>query len=113
MMKSTKATIVLPPPTVNANNQLAPFLKPKDIAEKGTTKLTLLGAMRKSTGRFGDGIDVACKIGKVEFTWTIKFESANYRILFERFGSNVANWKGVIKVERKEYLGNQYVAVVG
>lgn len=111
-MKATKDKIILPPPTLNANNQLVPFLKPKDIAEEGITKLTLLGHVRKSTGRFGDGIDVACKISKAEYTWTIKFESANYRILFERFGSNVANWNGVVKVERKEYLGNQYVAVV-
>ena len=93
--------------------QLAPFLKAKDIAEKGVTKITLLGATRESKSEFGKGIDVACKIGNTEYTWTIKFESVNYRILFERFKNNVANWKGVVKVERKKYLGNQYVAVVG
>jgi hypothetical protein len=32
--------------------------------------------------------------------------------LFERFGSDLANWKGIVKVERMEYLGNEYVAVV-
>lgn len=68
--------------------------------------------MRKSNTRFGEGIDVACKIGNKEYTWTIKFDSANYRILFERFGSDLANWKGIVKVERMEYLGNEYVAVV-
>jgi hypothetical protein len=108
----TKSTIVLPPPTVNKEHRLAPFLKAKDIKEKGITKITLLGAMRESNSQFGKGIDVACKIGNTEYTWTIKFESVNYRILFERYKGNVANWKGVVKVERKEYLGNQYLAVV-
>jgi len=112
-MKSPKGTIVLPPPTASAKDQLAPFLKAKDIAEKGITKITLLGATRESNSQFGKGIDVACKVGNKEYTWTIKFESANYRILFERFGSGVNDWKGIVKAERKEYLGNQYVAVVG
>jgi len=112
-MNATRGTIVLPPPTTSAKEQLKPFLKAKDIAEKGITKVTLLGTNRQSNSQFGEGIDVACKIGRAEYTWTIKFESANYRILFERFKSNVANWKGVVKVQRREYLGNQYVAVVG
>jgi len=111
-MKSPKGTIVLPPPTANVAKQLPPYLKAKDIGAKGTTKITLLGAARKSNSRFGDGIDVAGKIGNKQYTWTIKFNAANYRILFERFGSEPANWKGIVKVERKEYLGNEYAAVV-
>jgi hypothetical protein len=112
-MKAPKDTIVLPPPTANVSKQLQPYLKVKDIAAEGTTKISLLGAARKSNSRFGEGIDVACKIGNKEYTWTIKFDSANYRMLFERFGNGLANWKGIVKVERKEYLGNEYVAVVG
>ena len=104
---------VLPPPTANANNDLPPYLKVRDTNVKGTTKIKLLGAIRKSNSRFGDGIDVACKIGDKQYTWTIKFNSANYRILFERFGSDPTNWKGILQVERKEYLGHEYVAVVG
>ena len=111
-MKSPKGTIVLPPPSASAKDQLASFLKAKGIAEKGITKITLVGAARESNSQFGKGIDVACKIGSKEYTWTIKFDSANYRMLFERFGGDVANWKGIVKAERKEYLGNQYVAVV-
>ena len=112
-MTAPKGTIVLPPPTTNVAKQLPPYLKAKDLAAKGNTKITLLGAARKSTSRFGEGIDVACKIGNKQYTWTIKFDSANYRMLFERFGNDLANWKGLVKVERKEYLGNEYVAVVG
>ena len=112
-MKTPKDTIVLPPPTADVAKQLPPYLKGKDIAAEGVTKITLLGAARKSSSRFGEGIDVACKVGNKEHTWTIKFDSANYRILFERFGSELGNWKGIVKVERKEYLSNEYVAVVG
>jgi hypothetical protein len=112
MMKSAKSTITLPPPTTSAKDQLTPFLKPQGIAEKGITKLTLLGAARQSNSRFGKGIDVACKIGNKEYTWTVKFESGNYRRLFGRFSRDVKKWKGIVKVERKEYLGREYVAVV-
>jgi len=111
-MKPKKDTIVLPPPTVSIKDQLAPFLKAKDIAEKGVTKITLLGGTSESNSQFGKGIDVACKIGDQQYTWTIKYDSVNYRILFERFGSDPENWTGILDVERKRYKGNEYVAVV-
>jgi hypothetical protein len=109
-MKSPKDTIVLPPPTASIKDQLAPFLKPKDIAENGITEVTLLGDMRKSKSRFGEGIELACTVGGKLYTWTIKFDSGNYSRLYERFGTKT--WKGVVKVERKEYMGHDYVAVV-
>jgi hypothetical protein len=112
-MKTAKDTITLPPPTTNAAKQLQPYLKTKDIAAKSVTKIALLGTARKSNSRFGEGIDAACKIGNKEYTWTIKFDSANYRMLFERFGNDLTQWKGLVKVERKEYLGNEYVAIAG
>jgi hypothetical protein len=112
-MKKPK-TITLPLPTANATKELTPYLKAKDISPEGITKITLIGGARQSNSRFGEGIDVPCKVGSKEYSWTIKFDSANYRILFERFGgSDLAAWKGIVKVERKEYLGNEYVAVVG
>ena len=79
---------------------------------KGVTKITLLGATRESTSQFGKGIEVACKIGSLQFTWTIKYDSGNYSRLFNRFGSDAEKWKGLVNVERKEYLGHEYVAVV-
>jgi hypothetical protein len=111
-MNATKNTIVLPPPTASIKDHLTPFLKAKDIAEKGVTKITLLGATRESTSQFGKGIDVGCKMGTQQFTWTIKYDSGNYSRLFNRFGSDAENWKGTVKVERKEYMGHDYVAVV-
>jgi hypothetical protein len=111
-MKATKNTMILPPPTASTNDQLAPFLKVKDIAEKAITKITLLGATRESNSQFGKGIDVACKVGSKQYVWTVKYDSGNYRRLFDRFGSDAENWKGVVKVERKEHMGREYIAVV-
>lgn len=111
-MKPAKSTITLPPPTTSAKNQLTPFLKAQDIAEKGVTELTLLGVAHQSNSQFGEGIDVPCKIGNKDYTWTIKFDSGNYQRLFDRFSSDVNKWKGIVKVERKEYLGKKYVAVL-
>jgi hypothetical protein len=106
---NNKNKVTLPPPT-NKSTELTPFLKATDIAKKGITQITLLGDMRKSTGRYGEGIDVACTVGGKRYIWTIKFESGNYTRLYERFGTE--DWKGVVNVERKEYKGHEYVAVV-
>ena len=106
---NNKSTVILPPPT-SKSMELAPFLKVTDIAKQGVTQITLLGDMRKSTSRFGEGIEVACTVGDKRYTWTIKFESGNYSRLYERFGTK--NWKGVVKVERKEYMSREYIAVV-
>jgi hypothetical protein len=104
-----EGTVILPPPPYK-NTEITPFLKPTDIAEKGITEITLTGDMRKSTSRFGEGIDVACTLGDKRYMWTIKFDSGNYSRLYERFGTKP--WKGIVKVERKEYMGHEYIAVV-
>ena len=100
--------VVLPPPT-NRNND-APFLKVTDIAKEGTTPISLLGDIRKSKSRYGEGIEVACIVGGKRYTWTIRFDSGNYSRLYERFGRK--NWKGSVNVERKEYMGHEYIAVL-
>jgi hypothetical protein len=82
-----------------------------DIPKKGITPITLLGDMRKSKSAFGEGVELACTVGGKRFTWTVRFSSVNYSILYERFGPK--SWKGVVKVERKEHMGHEYIAVVG
>jgi len=106
---TNESTVILPAPT-SKSMELAPFLKATDIAKDGTTKVMLLGDMRKSTSRFGEGIDLACSVGGKRYTLTIKFDSGNYSRLYERFGTK--SWKGIVSVERKEYMGHEYVAVV-
>jgi hypothetical protein len=115
-MKSRKpkkeGKLILPPPTANGRGELAPFLKAKHIPKDGITKISMLGEGRESKSKFGEGVEVACKIESEQYSWTIKRDSGNYRRLFERFGEEIENWKGFVKVERKEYMGNEYIAVV-
>src|SRR5262249_9389860 len=94
-----KAAVILPLPT-SKRTELAPFLKVTDIPKKGITSITLIGDMRKSKILYGEGVELACTVGGKRFTWTVKFSSVNYAILYERFGPR--NWKGVVRVERKE-----------
>jgi hypothetical protein len=107
-----ESKMVLPPPTSNGSGELPPFLKPKDISKKGISPLTLLGEGRKSNSKFGEGVNVSCKIGKKNYTWSIKRNSVNYRRLYERFGSDIEKWKGIVNVEGKEYMGQGFIAVV-
>ena|ERR1700747_3492122 len=104
-----ESRLILPPPA-NTRAESTPFLKAKDIPKKGIARITLLGVMRKSNSQYGAGIEVACKIGNKNYTLTVKYDSGNYSRLYERFGSK--KWRGVVKAERKEYKGNEYVAVV-
>ena len=108
--RNGKGTVILPPPT-RKSTERAPFLKVTDIPKKGITPITLLGDMRKSKSAFGEGVELASSAGKKRYTWTVRFSSVNYSILYERFGPK--NWKGVVKVERKEHMGHEYIAVVG
>src|SRR5215467_13203183 len=102
--------LVVPPPTPNGKDELAPFLKAVDISMNETTEITLLGDGRKSSSRYGEGLDVACRIGNKNYTLTIKYDPLNHRRLFKRFGVEIEKWKGIVKVERKKHKGNEYVA---
>lgn len=106
-----ESKLILPLPTAGGGDELPPFLKARDISDKEITKITLLGGMRKSNSQFGEGIDLDCKIGSKKYSWTIKYDSGNYRRLFKRFGQN--KWKGIVQVERKKHMGREYVAVIG
>jgi hypothetical protein len=88
------------------------YLKAADIAARGTTALAVAGNVRESTGQYGAGIDVDVKIGKKQYTFTVKFTSGNYPRLLARFGNNPAKWKGKVKVCRAQHLGKDYVQIV-
>jgi hypothetical protein len=79
---------------------------------KGITQIRFLGDGREIDSQYGKGIGVACRIGKEHYIWTIKYNKPNYTRLFERFGSDITRWKGIVKVERKKHKGNEYVAVL-
>lgn len=103
----------LPDPKAAGGGDFAPFLKPNDLPKKGTCRITLTGDVRESSGKFGDGIDVGAKIGSKVFSWTMKFESGNYRRVIEAFSKNIKKWKGkTVQVTRDKYLGNEYIKIV-
>lgn len=104
----------LPEPTREAMNR-SPFLKPNVIGRKigarATLKIDGTGA-RVVDGNYGDQLIIDASIGGKSYAWGITIDSVNYRILFDRFGSNPKLWKGNVKVFLKEaQSGRPYVAV--
>lgn len=105
-------------PTPAASEQSADFnafLKAADIGNIGATaKLLLTGEVRgPQEGSFGEEIVVEVKHGRGVFDWSVKTDSVNYRMMFERFGANVAKWRGksvpvIVKMSRQN---NPYIAV--
>ena len=108
-----ESNLILPPPPANGKGELLPFLKASDISEKGPSEITLLGEGRESSSRFAVGIDITCETGGKKYAWTIKYDSPNYRRLYERFGNDITKWKGIVKVERKEHRGTRLSSAVG
>ena len=89
-----------------------PWLKPEVFCKSGKGTVNLLGTMRASSSQFGEGIVLDVEVNGSRFSWTVKYSSRNYSLLHQRFGDSEKKWKGPVKVEVKEYLGKEYVAVV-
>jgi hypothetical protein len=88
------------------------WLTPEVIGKSGKGTVNLLGKMRTSNSQFGEGIILDVKANGSMFSWTVKYSSGNYSKLHKRFGDAEKKWKGPVKVEVKEYMGKEYVAVV-
>jgi len=52
------------------------------------------------------------KVDGSTYSLTVKYSSGNYSKLHKKFGDLENNWKGPVKVEVKEYLGNKHIGVV-
>ena len=89
-----------------------PWLTPKVLGKSGKGTVILLGTMRASNSQFGEGIVLDLKLNGSKYSWTVKYSSGNYSKLHKRFGDSEEKWKGPVRVEVKEYLGKEYVAVV-
>lgn len=104
--------MAIPKPKGNSGGEgSVPFLKAAQLGKSGRGKLTLLGEARQQKGTFGEQLIVAVKLGAKRYDWAFGLNSGNHTRLFKRFGSNPKKWKGAIRVERKEFNGNDYVAV--
>ena len=89
-----------------------PWLTPEVFGKSGKGTVNLLGTMRASNSQFGDGIILDVTANGSPFSWIVKYSSKNYSSLHKKFGDSEEKWKGPVKVEVKQYLGNNYIAVV-
>jgi hypothetical protein len=103
----------IPAPTNdNGSGSSTPFLKPMHVSKKGFTTLTLLGKpVPVNESQYGQQLLVPIKIGAKEYTFAIKVDSGNHARLYRKFGSNEKKWKGPVKVQLAEHMGNQYIQV--
>src|SRR5262245_57881558 len=104
--------LIRKPEKATGSTDFHPWLTPEAFGKSGKGTVTLLGAMRPSNSQFGDGIILDVKVNGSMFSWTVKYSSGNYSKLHKKFGESESNWKGPVKVEVKEYLEKQYIAVV-
>jgi hypothetical protein len=104
--------LIQKPENGNGSTDYSPWLTPEVFGKSGKGTVNLLGTMRVSNSQFGEGIVFDVKANGSKFSWTIKYSSGNYSRLHKRFGDSEEKWKGPVKVEVKEYMGKEYVAVV-
>ena len=104
--------LIRKPEKSNGSSDYNPWLTPEVLGKSGKGTVNLLGTMRAGNSQFGEGIIVDVKANGSIFSWTVKYSSRNYSRLHARFGDSEKNWKGPVKVEVKEYMGKEYVAVV-
>jgi hypothetical protein len=104
--------LIRKPENGNGSTDYNPWLTPEVFGKSGEGTVNLLGTMRAGNSQFGEGIILDVKANGSMFSWTVKYASGNYSRLHKRFGASEKKWKGPVKVEVKEYMGKEYVAVV-
>jgi len=104
--------LIRKPENGNGSTDYNPWLTPEVFGKSGKGTINLLGTMRASNSQFGEGIILDVKANGSKFSWTVKYSSGNYSRLHKRFGDSEKKWKGDVKVQVKEYMGKEYVAVV-
>ena len=104
--------LIRKPENENGSTDYHPWLTPEVFGKSGKRTVTLLGTMRPGKSQFGDGIILDVKVNGLMFSWSVKYARGNYSKLYEKFGDSENNWKGSVKVEVQEYLGNKHIAVV-
>lgn len=90
------------------------FLKADVIGPEGTdAQIVFTGNVRgPEDSEFGERIIAEVTYKRKSYDFSIKTDSANYRLLFDRFGRNTAKWRGPVNVTIKHFANNDYVAVV-
>lgn len=100
-------------PTGGSGGAAGEFLKVKMVGKQGTkTSLVLTGSGEERAGTYGPQITLSCKWRGKDYRWSFGQNSGNHTRLYKRFGGSFKKWKGTVKVEVKEFNGNDYLAVV-
>ena len=103
--------LIRKPENSSSSTDYKPWLTPEVFEKSGKGTVNLLGTMRASNSQFGEGIILDVKANGSMYSWTVKYSSVNYSRLHKRFGDSEKKWKGLVKVEVKDYMGKKYIAV--
>lgn len=100
----------LPPPEGGA---MTPFLKAEHIGKPGRrARLQLIGVRDAVNSQYSD-LFADVQLGRQQFTWGLKFNNSNYRLLYERFGTKRSAWKGIVNVQvKKASNGAAFIAII-
>jgi len=104
--------LIRKPESDNNTGDFNPWLTPEVLGKSGKGTVVLLGTMREGSSQFGESIILDVKVNGRPYSWTVKYKSGNYPRLHKKFGDNEKHWKGPVRVEVKEYMDKEYVAVV-
>jgi hypothetical protein len=104
-------SLIRKPEKGSSSTDFSPWLTPEVFGKLGKGTVNLLGSMRAGNSQFGEGIILDVKVNGSKYSWTVKYSSGNYSKLHQKFGGAEKEWKGPVKVEVKEYMGKEYVAV--
>jgi hypothetical protein len=103
--------LIRKPESGNNSTDYNPWLTAEVFGKSGKGTVNLMGTMRTSNSQFGEGIVLDVKANGSKFSWTVKYSSGNYSRLHKKFGGSEKSWKGPVKIEVKEYMGKEYIAV--
>lgn len=89
------------------------YLKVGMVGKMGKkATITLTGSGEEKKGTYGPQVTIGCKYKGKDYLWSFGQNSGNHKRLYDRFGAKFSKWKGSVKVEVKEFNGNDYLAVV-
>lgn len=110
--KNSKSTGKAPAPSGSDGGDFNPWLKVNVLLKQKILrvgerfKMQVIEA-RESNGDYSD-VFVDVKIKGHEFTWGLTSDKKAYAAMYEKFGSNLSKWKGMLNCELKEPFRKGY-----
>jgi hypothetical protein len=95
-------------PTMAKQFKKLPFLKAEDVPASGQIEMKVLGNVRSFEGDYGLKLNMDVEIKGKKYSFGVKPTNPGLRVIINSLAE-----RKVIKVERGEYNGNDYVKIVG